>query len=212
VFYEKADALLRSKHFSLSQAEEVQPVHSRGAIEAETAVQAVAPIHSVELEVTAEPREDDEDPETPWIPTNVNKSFADPRPGEMAEGIEDIDMTKPVLVPRMAPIGEGIGPRGLDASAADILSNPDGRDEDARVRSSFDPPFEKMARASISSIHSIKEDAVVMRPQDCDEKNKVAITDAQSSPLKSPLRNNPFASELADEDRDLIKAEIQAGG
>ena len=262
-------ALLRSRAFSLSQAEEVRPVYDEpcedvvgaagandtegdlgladveapeervGRMDGVEGVEAVEPSESKEARGDeCDRHEDEEDPETPWIPTHVNKSFADGTPVHVTKSNGKGGLDSCVLIPtsrlgpipvtRKTPIGADVGPRGLDASASDIISNPDGRDRDARIRSSFDPPFEKMARVSIhrvfglgkgeeedqgseGEVHGVDDADDADGVEEAPERRKVDILPREGSPVKSPLRNNPFASQLGEEEVDLIKAEIQAG-
>lgn len=231
------DALLRStrgsRGFSLSQAEEVGPVYD------EELSEAVGPINdggmgeegdpvdaedrgtAEEVDDAPDEKEEEEDPDTPWIPSNPNRLFADEIPdgiakSEIKEGTEGTETSalRTTLTPaRRTPIGANVEPSGLDASARDIITNPDGRDREARARSSFDPPFEKMARASLG-VGVANTDAVADNADDSKTDVEESGVRLKSSPAKnvglSPLRNNPFATQLAEDERDLIKAEIQA--
>lgn len=230
------DALLRStrasRGFSLSQAEEVMPVYDEelsedaGTINDGDRGGEGAPFSEQDPDnATGEVdddapsgKADDEDPDTPWIPSNPNRLFPDGAPvdaakSEMTEGT-GLCAPRPTSTPvKQAPIGASVEPSGLDASARDILSNPDGRDRDSRVRSSFDPPFEKMARVSLG-VGAVDADAAGDQAQDLGTDIEEIGVASKSSPVKSgglsPLRNNPFATQLGEEERDLIKAEIQA--
>lgn len=159
------DALLRStrasRGFSLSQAEEVMPVYDEelsedaGTINDGDRGGEGAPFSEQDPDnATGEVdddapsgKADDEDPDTPWIPSNPNRLFPDGAPvdaakSEMTEGT-GLCAPRPTSTPvKQAPIGASVEPSGLDASARDILSNPDGRDRDSRVRSSFKCQFE----------------------------------------------------------------------
>ena len=164
---------------------------------------------------------DDDDPDTPWI-VNTSSSFAEATTrdtrtnrgewGEADEGAGDAVATRAsASVPRQkrrTTIGARVGPRGLDASATDILSNPDGRED---KRASFDPPFERMARTSFAGT-GVDEDIEaatqgMTKGGDRVEKGKVDMLNG-SPTAKSPLRNNPFAAGLAEEDKDLIRASL----
>ncbi len=215
-----------SRGFSLSQAEEVGPVYDEelsedgGPINGEgpgregDPVDAEEPGTAGEVEDDAQDgKEDEEDPATPWIPSNANRLFAEGTPAvaEKSAATSTSAGRGPV---RKTPIGASVGPSGLDASARDIISNPDGRDEDARVRSSFDPPFEKMARASLG-VGVADADAPADEGDTGDAETDIEESGVKlkSSPVKaaglSPLRNNPFAAQLGEEEKDLIRAEIQ---
>lgn len=250
-------ALLRSRQFSLSQAEDIQPVYTGehvildvedsmkndaamyGEVDTEGGRHAskISRITPVDADAADEQDgvddDEDPDPETPWIPTTTNKSFLDGTLGDIAprdckSGDENgVNASVAASIPKTLPrritrIGAGVTTHGLDASAADILMNPDGRED---VRTSFDPPFEKMARMSVGrgagawvgvGLDSAVEASDAVCAADAadvthvDRLLEVKIQDEirQSSPVKSPLRNNPFASNLGEDDKELIRASL----
>ena len=173
-------ALLRSKKGSLSQAEEVHPI------------------------------EDDEDPETPWIPTHVHMSFVEDHPDGSVDGARGMERGKEVdrcvMLPPSKKIGADVIFGGLDASASDILENPEGRDIKSRMRASFDPPFERGVRNGEEETGAGEEEA------GAGEEEAGSAGQREEAPGEaSPLKNNPFAPSLDDWDRDKIRAEILAG-